>query len=74
MKKKKPKERPQPGEASTSEKISAGSKRKLEQVVDHDVEVRIHDDNDSPIEKKLKRRKKSDSDSHCVVDAINSVQ
>ena len=75
VKKKKPKERPQSGEASTSgEKISAGSKRKLEQVVDHDVEVRIYDDNDSPIEKKPKRRKKSDSDSHCVVDAINSVQ
>jgi hypothetical protein len=75
MKKKKPKERPQPGEASTSrEKISAGSKRKLEQVVDHDVEVRIHDDNASQIEKKPKRRKKSDPDSHCAVDAINSVQ
>jgi U3 small nucleolar RNA-associated protein 23 len=34
MKKKKPKERPPPGVASTSgENISAGSKRKLEQVV-----------------------------------------
>ena len=30
-------------------------------------------DNHSPI-KKHKRRKKSDSDSHCVVDAINNVQ
>lgn len=72
VKKKKPKERSQPGEASTSgEKISAGSKRKLEQVVDHGAEVQIH----SPVEKKRKRRKKSGSeDSHFVIDAINSVQ
>ena len=66
VKKKKPKERPQPGETSASGgKISAGSKRKLEQV-DHDVEVRIHDD--SPIEQRRKRRKETDSDS------INNVQ
>ena len=72
VKKKKPKDLPQPGKAPASEKISAGSKRKFEQVVVHD--VRIHDDdNDSPIEKH-KRRKKSDSDSRCVVDAINNVQ
>ena len=75
VKKKKPKEHPQPGKVSTSrEKISAGSKRKLEQVDDHDVEVRI--DDNAVIEKKQKRRKKSDSDSHCVVDEIkiNNVQ
>ena len=73
MKKKKPKQPPKPGEASASgEKISTGSKRKLEQVVDHDEEVRIH--GDSPIAKKQKRRKKSDSNSHWVVDAIINVQ
>jgi len=71
VKKKKPKERPQPVKASASgEKVSAGLKRKLDEVVDHDVEVRIR----NPIEKKEKRRKKSDSDSHRLVDAINDVQ
>jgi U3 small nucleolar RNA-associated protein 23 len=61
VKKKKPKERPQPGKASASGgEISVGSKRKSDQVVDHDVEVRMHEDG-SPIERKLKRRKKSDS-------------
>ena len=69
VKKKKPKDRPQPGKAPASEKISAGSKRKFEQVVVN--AVRIHDDD--TIEKH-KRRKKSDSDSHCVVDAINNFQ
>jgi len=60
VKKKKPKERPQPSEASASrQKISAGSKRKLEQVV-------VEHEDDSPIEKR--KRRKSNSDSH--VDAV----
>jgi hypothetical protein len=67
VKKKKPKERPQPSETSASGgKISAGSKRKLEQV-DHGGELRIHDDeihdDDSPIEKKRKRKNETNSDS-----------
>jgi U3 small nucleolar RNA-associated protein 23 len=74
VKKKKPKERSQPGKALASGgKISAGLKRKSDQAVDHDAEVRMHGDG-SPIERKQKRRKKSDSDSHCFVDAINEIQ
>ena len=42
-------------------------------MVVHDVRMHDGDDNHSPI-KKHKHRKKSDSDSHCVVDAINDVQ
>lgn len=68
VKKKKPKERPQPshrGEASSAsgQQFPAGSKRKLEQV-ESVSEVRMH--GDDTIENKRKRRKKSDSESHCV--------
>lgn len=86
MKKKKPKEHPQPSRrdetkqlALASEaRLSAGSKRKLEEVVDHDMEpsvdnVRIHD-GDNPTEKKRKRRKKSDSEPQHIVDVITSGQ
>jgi len=68
VKKKKPKEHPQPsrrGEAkeftsAPGEKVLAGSKRKLEQVVDHDVQqVRI---NGGPPDMRRKRRKTNDSD------------
>ena len=74
MKKKKLKERPQPGEASASrEKNSAGSKRSLEQIIDHDAEV--HTSNVmTPTQKKNKRRKISDSDAQYDVDAVNRVQ
>jgi len=48
VKKKKLKEHPQPSHRASGDKLSAGSKRKLEQVVD--------DDRDNPTKKPRKRR------------------
>ena len=71
MKKKKRKETPHQGKGSGSasgENVSAGFKRKWEQVVEPSVdEVRMQA-GDNPAENKQKRRKKSH------LDAITSVQ